>query len=124
MYFCQLDSLSHLNQILKTYTGLIRCHDIIDLYLRISYIYIFIYYLTACSSSSSIYYPGEFSPLAGVGQSFPFESFKILAKFFYGRMPLLAPTTVIGSGPSHCLKRHICKAAGYPQLSAVGLAFA
>jgi len=26
-----------------------------------------------------------------------------LAEFFYGHMPLLAPTTVIGSGPSLCL---------------------
>ena len=31
------------------------------------------------SPSPSIYYPGELSPLAGFGQSFPFESFLILA---------------------------------------------
>ena len=75
-------------------------------------------------SSSSIYYPGEFSLLAGVGQSFHFIESFVFWQSFYGRMPLLAPTTVIGSGPSLCLKRHTYKAAGYPQLSAVGLAFA
>ena len=35
-----------------------------------------------------------------------------LGRVFYGRMPLLAPTTVIGSGPSLSLKRHTYKAAG------------
>src|SRR5207248_11429834 len=31
--------------------------------------------------------------------------FGIWSSYFYNRMPFLAPTTVIGSGPNLCLKR-------------------
>ena len=86
-------------------------------------------------SLSSIYYPGEFSPLAGVGQVSPFHlkavNFgKVLlwphalagANHSYRQWAQPLPkkaylqgsrvSTVIGSGPSLCLNRHTYKAAG------------